>query len=102
MKSSFCIDLQRFMLIHTKFPLTRFLICFSTPRDDISIFIAISAADIVGLFFIKSSILSELFLSELFEVVSELFLFLSELFEAVSELNNWKSLFLVSYFCNLT
>ena len=23
MKSSFCIDLQRFMLIHTKFPLTR-------------------------------------------------------------------------------
>ena len=68
------------------------------------IFIAISAADIVGLFFIKSSILSELFLflSELFEVVSELFLFLSELFEAVSELNNWKSLFWVSYFCNLT
>lgn len=24
MKSSFCIDLQRFMLIPTKFPLTRF------------------------------------------------------------------------------
>ena len=23
MKSSFCIDLQRFMLIHTKFPLTQ-------------------------------------------------------------------------------
>ena len=26
MKSSFCIDLQRFMLIPTKFPLTRFII----------------------------------------------------------------------------
>ena len=25
MKSSFCIDLQRFMLIPTKFPLSRFL-----------------------------------------------------------------------------
>ncbi len=25
MKSSFCIDLQRFMLIPTKFPLTRFI-----------------------------------------------------------------------------
>lgn len=47
-----------------------FLICFSTPSDDMSIFIAISAADIVGLFLIKSRILSELFLflSELFEV----------------------------------
>ena len=55
------------------------MICFSTPRDDISISIAISAADIVGLFFIKSSILSELFLSELFETVSELISFLSEL-----------------------
>ena len=56
-----------------------FLICFSTPRDDISISIAISVADIVGLFFIKSSILSELFL------------FLSELFEAVSELSQHPS-----------
>ena len=58
-----------------------FFICFSTPRDDISISIAISAADIVGLPFIKSSILSELFLflSELFEDVSELISFLSEL-----------------------
>ena len=26
MKSSFCIDLQRFMLIPTKFPLSRFVI----------------------------------------------------------------------------
>ena len=29
MKSSFCIDLQRFMLIPTKFPLTRFAACQS-------------------------------------------------------------------------
>ena len=58
-----------------------FLICFSTPRDDISISIAISAADIVGLFLIKSRILSELFLflSELFEDLSELSGCISEL-----------------------
>ena len=47
-----------------------------------SISIAISAADIVGLLFIKSSILSELFLflSELISFLSELISFLSELF----------------------
>ena len=27
MKSSFCIDLQRFMLIPTKFPLIHYLLC---------------------------------------------------------------------------
>lgn len=30
MKSSFCIDLQRFMLIPTKFPLTRIAVCAQT------------------------------------------------------------------------
>ena len=62
-------------------PVSRsFLICFSTPRADISISIAISAADIDGLFLIKSKILSELFFflselfSELWDRVPELFL----------------------------
>lgn len=51
-----------------------FLICFSTPREDMSILIAISAADMEGLCLIKSRTLSELFcfLSELFFVLSEL------------------------------
>ena len=31
MKSSFCIDLQRFMLIPTKFPLTRLLGLYDPP-----------------------------------------------------------------------
>lgn len=34
MKSSFCIDLQRFMLIPTKFPLTRFLPTFVYARAE--------------------------------------------------------------------
>ena len=46
-----------------------------------SIFIAISAADILGLLLIKSRILSELF-----AFLSELFVFLSELLDLVSEL----------------
>lgn len=36
-------------------------ICFAAPRDDKSICIAISVADIVGFFLINSNILSELF-----------------------------------------
>ena len=65
-----------------------FLICFSTPRDDMSIFIAISAADILGSLLIKSRILSELlgFLSELFVFLSELLGLVSELLGLVSEL----------------
>ena len=71
-----------------------FLICFSTPRDDISISIAISAADIVGLFLIKSRILSELFedLSELSGCISELALgtlflyFKTDLLDTIQEM----------------
>ena len=35
MKSSFCIDLQRFMLIPTKFPLSRLLFAQATAGDAI-------------------------------------------------------------------
>ena len=56
------------------------------PHDNISIFIAISTADILGLFFIKSIILSELF-----DVFSELTFFLSELLVLVSEPNTFVS-----------